>query len=207
MRVVLPDLGLSNLASARRALEALGHEPVVTGDPEVVAAARLIVLPGVGAFGEAMRRLAETGIGDAIREAAAAGAGVVGICLGMQLLFDASEEGDTEPGLGLIPGRVVRLAGDAPVPHVGWNRVCATPRGAPLFGDADGCDFYFVHSYVARPEDPSVIAARCLHGEQFVAAVAAPRRVGFQFHPEKSGSEGVRLLGRALEAAGEGGLA
>ncbi len=195
----MPDLGLSNLWSARRALEALGHEVVTAGEPEPVAMARMIVLPGVGAFGEAIRRLEAMGIGPAILAAAAAGARVLGICLGMQLLFESSEEGGESRGLGLLPGRVARLSGAARVPHVGWNRVVATPGGASLFGDRDGRDFYFVHSFAAHPASDDLVLARCLHGESFPAAVGNGRFLGFQFHPEKSGQAGVSLLGAALE--------
>lgn len=205
MRVVVPDLGLSNLWSARRALEALGHEVVTASEPEPVARSRMIVLPGVGAFGEAIRRLEATGIGPAILAAAAAGARVLGICLGMQLLFESSEEGGESRGLGLLPGRVERLSGAARVPHVGWNRVVATPRGASLFGDRDGSDFYFVHSFAAHPATDDLVLARCLHGEKFPAAVGNGTYLGFQFHPEKSGQTGVSLLGTALEALAEAG--
>lgn len=198
MRIVVPDLGLSNLWSVRRALEVLGHEAVATQEPEVVAAAGFLVLPGVGAFAEAARRLDQTGIGAAIREAAGRGRPVLGICLGMQLLFDSSEEGGESRGLGLLPGAVVRLCGGARVPHVGWNRVTATERGATLFGNGAGADFYFVHSFVARPDAESLVLARCFHGESFPAAVRQGAFLGFQFHPEKSGEAGVRLLGRAI---------
>jgi len=199
MKIVVPDLGLSNLWSARRALEALGHEAVATTDPETVARAETILLPGVGAFAEASLRLERTGIGGAIRTAASRGARIVGVCLGMQLLFESSEEGGNRPGLGLLPGWVERLSGGASVPHVGWNRVTATERGRAVFGDADGGDFYFVHSFVARPASEDLILARCLHGESFAAAVGDGSCIGFQFHPEKSGPAGVRLLGSALE--------
>ena len=199
MKIVVPDLGLSNLWSALRALESLGHEAVATVRPVEVAAAETVLLPGVGAFAEASRRLEGTGLGSAIRSAAARGARVIGICLGMQLLFEASEEGGDYPGLGLLPGRVERLAGGALLPHVGWNSVRATERGRALFGESDGGDFYFVHSFVARPASDNLVLARCLHGESFAAAVGDTTCIGFQFHPEKSGAAGVRLLGTALE--------
>lgn len=198
MKIVVPDLGLSNLWSARRALEELGHEVETTGDATAVSCARMIVLPGVGAFAEAARRLDDTGIGPAIRAAARGGAGILGICLGMQLLFESSEEGGESRGLGLLAGRVTRLCGGAPVPHVGWNSVVATERDAGLFEAAAGCDFYFVHSFVARPASEACVLARCLHGESFAAAVENDRCLGFQFHPEKSGEAGLRLLARAL---------
>ena len=205
MRIVVPDLGLSNLWSVRRALEALGHEAVATGEPGPVASARFIVLPGVGAFAEAARRLEKTGIGLAIRDAADRGAPVLGICLGMQLLFESSEEGGASPGLALLPGRVTRLSGSARVPHVGWNRVEATPEGARLFGNGGANRYlYFVHSFVARPASDDLVLARCRHGESFPAAVGRGRLLGFQFHPEKSGEPGVRLLGEAISSlAGE----
>jgi len=195
----MPDLGLSNLWSARRALEALGHEVETARSAGPVAGARLIVLPGVGAFSEAAARLEATKIGPAVLAAVAAGAAVLGICLGMQLLFESSEEGGESRGLGLLPGRVTRLSGAARVPHVGWNRVVATPEGAALFGDRDGSDFYFVHSFVARPASEELVLARCFHGESFPAAVGRGSILGFQFHPEKSGEAGVALLGSALD--------
>jgi glutamine amidotransferase len=203
VRIVVPDLGLSNLWSAGRALEVLGHEPVPTRDPETVAAADFLLLPGVGAFGVAASRLAKTGIGEAIRAAADRGGRVLGICLGMQLLFESSEEGGGSRGLGLLPGNVARLSGDARVPHIGWNRVIATERGASLFGNGAGADFYFVHSFAARPSSEDVVLARCCHGESFPAAVRQGAFLGFQFHPEKSGEAGVRLLGRAIASLSE----
>lgn len=205
MRIVVPDLGLSNLWSVQRALEVLGHEAVATGEPEVVAGAGFLLLPGVGAFAEAARRLEQTGIGAAIREAAGRGGRVLGICLGMQLLFESSEEGGESRGLGLLPGDIVRLSGGARVPHVGWNRVEATERGTPLFGNGSGADFYFVHSFVARPAAEELVLARCVHGESFPAAVRQGAFLGFQFHPEKSGEAGVRLLGRAIATLSEAG--
>jgi imidazole glycerol-phosphate synthase subunit HisH len=199
VKAFVPDLGLSNLWSARRALESLGHEVVATSEPGPLASAKLIVLPGVGAFAEASRRLAGTGIGEAVHAAAARGAAVVGICLGMQLLFESSEEGGDAPGLGLLPGRVTRLGGGERIPHVGWNRVEPTPPGEFLFGNGGAKRYlYFVHSYVARPASEDLVLARCVHGESFPAAVGRGGCVGFQFHPEKSGEAGVRLLGAAI---------
>lgn len=205
MRIVLPDLGLSNLWSVRRALEVLGHEALPAREPETIAAAGFLVLPGVGAFAEAARRLEQTGMGEAIREAAGRGGRVLGICLGMQLLFESSEEGGEGRGLGLLPGRVTRLSDEARLPHVGWNRVVATERGAPLFGNGAGADFYFVHSFAARPATEDAVLARCFHGESFPAAVRKGAFLGFQFHPEKSGEAGVHLLGRAIAALSEPG--
>lgn len=205
MKIVVADLGLSNLWSVRRALEELGHEVETACDAGAIFRARMIVLPGVGAFAEAARRLNETGIGAAIRTAHRGGAAIVGICLGMQLLFESSEEGGDSRGLGLLPGRVTRLSGGARIPHVGWNRVVATGKGASLFGDGNGRDFYFVHSFVARPAFEASVLARCLHGESFVAAVEDGGCLGFQFHPEKSGGAGLRLLSTALARLSGGG--
>ncbi len=203
MKIVVPDLGLSNLWSVRRALEVLGHESAATRNPETIAASRFLVLPGVGAFAEAARRMEESGLGEAIRAAAGRGGRVLGICLGMQLLFESSEEGGASRGLGLLPGHVTRLSGRARVPHVGWNRVVATDRGAALFGNGGGADFYFVHSFAARPATEDIVLARCIHGESFPAAVRQGAILGFQFHPEKSGEAGVRLLGAAIAALAE----
>lgn len=198
MKVVILDLGLSNLRSVRRALEALGHEVLATCDPEAIATARVLVLPGVGSFGEASRRLDATGTGTAIRAAVASGGGILGICLGMQLLFEASQEEGAAEGLGLLPGQVVRLGDEVSVPHIGWNTVHPTSLGARLFSSGDDEDFYFVHSYVVSPSDTRLVAAHCLHGDKFAAAIEAPRLIGLQFHPEKSGLAGSRLLARAL---------
>ncbi len=203
MKIVVPDLGISNLWSVRRALEALGHEVQTASGPEPIAGARLIVLPGVGAFAEAAARLEARRIGPAVLAAAAAGARILGICLGMQLLFESSDEGGESRGLGLLPGRVTRLSGTARLPHVGWNRVVATPKGAALFEDRDGSDFYFVHSFVARPTDDDLVLARSLHGESFPAAVGNRSVLGFQFHPEKSGEAGLALLGAAIDRLSE----
>lgn len=193
----MADLGLSNLGSAVRALTALGADVAAAARPEGLAAADVVVVPGVGAFDEAARRLSESGLGEAILAAHAGGAGVLGICLGMQLLFEEGEEGSAARGLGLLPGRVRRLAGGAAVPHVGWNRARPTEAGRPLFGE--GGDFYFVHSFVAEPADEGAILARTLHGEDFPSAVAGDRTIGFQFHPEKSGRAGMAVLAAALE--------
>ena len=121
----------------------------------------------------------------------------------MLLLIVSSEEGGERRGLGLLRGNVTRLSGLARVPHVGWNRVVATREGASLFAGRDGCDFYFVHSFVARPASDDVVLARCLHGESFPAAVGGGSFLGFQFHPEKSGAAGLALLGAALGSLSE----
>ena len=194
MRIVLFDYGTGNLHSLRKALERRGADVRIgaeTGDADA------LVLPGVGAFGAAAARLAPHA--DAIRAAAADGLPVLGICLGMQLLLDDSEEGPGR-GLGLVPGRVRRLRARR-VPHMGWNRV--RPAGPdPLFG-ASGDRFYFANSYAADPSDPADVAAWVEHeGVRFPAAVRRGTVVGTQFHPEKSGRAGLDLLGRFLAGVG-----
>jgi glutamine amidotransferase len=199
VKIAVADLGLSNLGSAVRALRSLGAEATSAARPVGLAAADVVVVPGVGAFEEAARRLEESGLGRAVLDAHARGAGVLGICLGMQLLFEEGEEGGASRGLGLLPGRVRRLRSGAslPLPHVGWNRARPTEAGRPLFGE--GGDFYFVHSFVAEPADDAAVLARTLHGEEFPSAVAGDRAIGFQFHPEKSGRAGLAVLAAALE--------
>ncbi|HXG59690.1 MAG TPA: imidazole glycerol phosphate synthase subunit HisH [Thermoanaerobaculia bacterium] len=192
MEVVLIDSPVANVANIARALRAGGAELHLTRDPAEVAAARKIVLPGVGTFGAAMAWLEETAIGGAIREAVASGASLLGICVGHQLLFEASDEMGRRRGLGLLRGEVRRLETELPVPQIGWNRVSlAVPD--PLFhGIADGTSFYFVHSYAAS-EVPSEIA-RAAYGRPFSAAVRSGRVCGVQFHPEKSSAAGLRVL-------------
>lgn len=195
MRVLLFDYGTGNLHSLRKALELQGAEVTVGGD---VGRADAIVLPGVGAFGAAAERLANRA--GAIRGAVADGLPVLGICLGMQLLLDASDEGPGA-GLGLIPGRVRRLRAER-VPHMGWNVVDSDDA---LFRGLAGHRFYFANSYVADPVvDADVIAWTRHEADRFPAAVRRGRVVGTQFHPEKSGASGLRLLRNFVAMVEEG---
>lgn len=198
MNVLLFDYGTGNLHSLRKALELQGAGVAIGYDLD---GADAVVLPGVGAFGAAATRLAPHA--DAIRSAAADGLPVLGICLGMQLLLDGSDEGDGR-GLGLIPGRVVRLRARR-VPHMGWNTV--HPRGAePLFDALEGERFYFANSFAAAPAEGSDIVARVEHeGTVFPAALRRGSVAGTQFHPEKSGAAGLRLLRNFLDSAREAG--
>lgn len=200
--VAVVDYGMGNLHSVARALEAAGARPVRTAVPAEVAAADGVVLPGVGAFPDAAARLAETGLGEAVRAAAAAGLPLLGVCLGLQLLFEASEEGEGT-GLGLFPGRVVALPGGPgrKIPHMGWNTVTWTAgeggEGFPLFrGLEPPAHFYFVHSF-AVPAGVAAAAglavATCTYGVDFVAAAARGNVMGTQFHPEKSGAAGLAV--------------
>ncbi|HKO54224.1 MAG TPA: imidazole glycerol phosphate synthase subunit HisH [Thermoanaerobaculia bacterium] len=189
--VTLIDSPVANTANIARALLAAGASLVVTADPLAVARASKLVLPGVGSFAAAMRWLRESRIDAAMRGALARGASLLGICVGHQLLFDASSEMGSTPGLGLLRGEVRKLEGSLPVPQIGWNRVRF--NGAPLFrGIADGTPFYFVHSYAASGVASEVAAAS--YGAPFTAAVQQDRVFGVQFHPEKSSNAGLQVL-------------
>jgi glutamine amidotransferase len=192
--VVVLDYGSGNLRSAERALARVGADVTVTSDLAVALEADGLVVPGVGAYAACMAGLAAIGAGPTIRERVAAGRPVLGICVGMQVLFDAGDEhGTVTEGLGVLPGEVVRLR--APVlPHMGWNTV--TPAaGSGLFEGLDeGTRFYFVHSYAAVGPIPDAEVTTAVHGEPFVAAVERGSVAATQFHPEKSGDAGAELL-------------
>ncbi len=197
MTVLVVNLGIGNLTSVRRSLEECGATVVVSADPGAAAAAARIVIPGVGAFGEAMRRLQETGWEETLKAAADRQVPLLGICLGMQLLADEGHESGRVQGLGLIPGRIERMSPESPserIPHVGWNEVYPMP-GAALFGDiGPGADFYFAHSYHLVPGDPSTILATTPYCGGIVAAVRRGSVMGVQFHPEKSSRAGFKLI-------------
>jgi len=187
--IAIIDYGAGNLRSIRRALEAGGAEVEITSDQPAVRAAERVVLPGVGHAGAAMERLQASGLDVAIQDVAAAGKPLLGICLGMQLLFDYQEEGDTH-GLNLLGGAVASLPPTRKVPHLGWNKVDPAP-GSPI-GPSDY--FYFVHSYIIRPERPSDVAATTNYGITFPSVVIRDNIWGTQFHPEKSGESGLALV-------------
>jgi glutamine amidotransferase len=192
-RVVVLDYGSGNLRSAQRALARVGADVAVTADLNAAATADGLVVPGVGAFAACMAGIEAVCAGPVIADRVGAGAPVLGICVGMQVLFDAGEEhGVVTKGLGLVPGTVTRL--DAPVvPHMGWNTV-SWPEGSLLGrGLPPGSRFYFVHSYAARPT-PELAAAVTVHGGPFVAAFERGPLAATQFHPEKSGDAGAHLL-------------
>ena len=195
MTVVIADYGAGNLRSVVSALRRAGAEADVTTDPADVRDASLAVNAGVGHDESAARGLAATGLDDALRERVASGRPVLGICVGMQLLFEQSEEGGA--GLGLLAGPVVRLRARR-IPHMGWNALEATRPSALLRG-VEGEDVYFAHSYAVVPSDPSVVAASVDHdGRPVIAIVEQGPLAGVQFHPERSGPTGARILENAL---------
>jgi glutamine amidotransferase len=191
VKVTLVDSPVANVANIARALRASGAKLEVSADASVIAAAKKIVLPGVGSFAAAMRWLSDSRIDIALRDAVANGAALLGVCVGHQLLFDASHEMGYTRGLGLIDGEVSRFQGPLPVPQIGWNRVTITP--APLFDGIDsGTSFYFVNSYAASSRADEIATAD--YCGPFTAAVQRGRVFGVQFHPEKSSSAGLRVL-------------
>lgn len=193
MRIAVVDYGAGNLVSIEQALTQVGALVSVARDERGMTGADAIVVPGVGAAGPAMTRLRRFGLLDPIRTWLADGRPFLGICLGLQLLFDASDE-DGAVTLGVIDGRTVRLVDAPTLPHIGWNQVVRR-REHPLFvGIDDGADFYFVHSYAGAPRDDSVALATTTHGRPFVSAVERGWTLGVQFHPERSGTDGLRLL-------------
>lgn len=200
--IAIVDYGSGNLRSVQKAFERLGVEASITADPNTVAAAGRIVLPGVGAFGDAMRALHDRGLVEPIREHLRLDKPFLGICMGLQLLFETGWEGGRHDGLGVLAGDVTRF--DLPVglkvPHMGWNTVAWRGAGCPA-GVEDEEHFYFVHSYHVRPRDESVIAAVTDYGGPFCSAVARGRLFATQFHPEKSQAAGMRLLSSFLHAA------
>jgi len=196
-KIAVIDHGAGNLVSIVNALTGLGEDPRIVSSPHGIEAADAIVLPGVGATAPAMRRLVETGLDNALRDWDGP---LLGICVGFQLLFDTSDE-DGQACLGLIPGTVSEITG-RPLPHMGWNDV--DHSGDPIFsGIPSGEPFYFVHSFAPVPENGSTIVATTNHGNRFVAAARDGERVGVQFHPERSGISGARLLGNFVATAKE----
>jgi glutamine amidotransferase len=195
--IAVIDYGAGNLRSIRRALEAHAVDVTITGDPDTIRSADRVVLPGVGNAKAAMERLHSTGIADAVNDIVQEGTPLLGVCLGMQLLFGAQEEGPTE-GLGLLEGDARRLSNDLKVPHMGWNTVTFA-KHSPL-AEIAPMPFYFVHSYVVNPTNEQDIAGSTDYGMTFPSIVIHGHIWGTQFHPEKSGDSGLRLLKAWLES-------
>jgi imidazole glycerol-phosphate synthase subunit HisH len=191
--IAILDYGMGNRRSVEKALEHVGAQPALTADHATLRAADGIVVPGVGAFPEAMRRLHAAGHDELIRERVDAGVPVLGLCLGMQLLFDSSSEHEGARGLGLLPGDVTAL--QAPkVPHIGWNLVSFERPATLTEGLGDAAAFYHVHSFACRPAEPADVVGRGEYGERFVSIVERGNVMGVQFHPEKSSRDGLALL-------------
>jgi glutamine amidotransferase len=210
--IAVVDYGVGNLRSAAKGLERAASEEgvslevCVTSQRSQVERAEAVVLPGVGAFGACMRSLEQSGLAPAVVDAARSGRHFLGICVGMQILFEESDEFGPVAGLGILPGRVEKLRGTGvPIPHMGWNAITTRP-GFPVQGETyDGAYFYFVHSYATQPAEDSVIAATTEYGgETIVAAVGRGNIFATQFHPEKSQAAGIQLL-RGFVASVAGG--
>jgi glutamine amidotransferase len=194
-RIAMVDYGMGNRRSVVKAFAHIGTEIAQTDDHDLLRAADGIVVPGVGAFPEAMRRLRAGGLDDIVRERAGAGVPVIGLCLGMQLLFDASEEHEGAEGLGLLPGRVVRLDTQGlKLPHIGWNAVSWQRESALVEGLPNPAAFYHVHSFVPAPDDDAIVLGRGAYGTEFVSFVERDNVFGAQCHPEKSSTHGLALL-------------
>lgn len=196
--IAIIDYGMGNLRSVQKGFERIGAQATVTRDPDVIAGADGVVLPGVGAFGACMDNLRSYGLVDVVRRVVERGTPFLGICLGLQLLFEESEEFGPVRGLGLLRGRVVRFRErddpDFRIPHMGWNQIRARQEAPALRGIADGSAVYFVHSYYVEPADPGLVAATTDYGGEFVSAVARDNLFACQFHPEKSQRIGLAIL-------------
>ncbi|MGI6434397.1 MAG: imidazole glycerol phosphate synthase subunit HisH [Syntrophomonadaceae bacterium] len=194
--IIIIDYGMGNLASVQNALRKLGYDSVISSQPGEVLKASKVILPGVGAFEDAMNNLAASGLDEALKEVAAREVPLLGICLGMQLLCDESEENGLHQGLKLVPGRVTRfrLPAQYKVPHMGWNEI-ESASGSRLFaGIIPRSHFYFVHSYHVNPLELQYVGACCEYGYNFVCALEHNNLFATQFHPEKSGQLGLRVL-------------
>jgi imidazole glycerol-phosphate synthase subunit HisH len=188
--IAIADYGMGNRRSVEKALAHVGAESVITAD---VRDASAIILPGVGAFPEAMRNLERTGLGEVLIERAAAGVPLLGICLGMQLLFESSTEHEGASGLGILPGTVTALESPR-LPHIGWNLVTFERSSALTDGLGEAAAFYHVHSFACRPSDASDVVGTSEYGERFVSVVERENVMAAQFHPEKSSLDGLRML-------------
>jgi glutamine amidotransferase len=204
LKIAVVDYGMGNIRSVSKALEHVAPraEVLVTADPAAIRAADRVVVPGQGAMPDCMRQLAASGARDAV-VAAATGKPFLGICIGLQMLFEQGEEGDT-PGLGVLPGRVPKFSAAVAgaglkIPHMGWNEVRQERPHALWEGVADRSRFYFVHSYYPQPADRALTAATCEYGDSFTCAVARDNIFAVQFHPEKSQNSGLRLLSNFIQ--------
>ena len=194
MSVAIIDYGVGNLRSVEKAFVAMGCEAIISGDENVLRKAERLVLPGVGAFGACMKALKERGFDRLVKERASEGTPLLGVCVGMQMLFDESVEFGSTRGLGLLRGSVRRFSGDLVVPHVGWNRIHHRAASGLFAGVEEGAFCYFVHSFYCEPADECVVVGETDYGVRYASVVADGNVCGMQFHPEKSQDVGLRML-------------
>jgi glutamine amidotransferase len=193
--IAIVDYGMGNLRSVEKAFAKVGHQATITNEPEQLHAATKIVLPGVGAFADAIAELHRRNLVEPLKRAVEQGKPFLGICLGLQLLFDVSYEDGEHQGLGIVPGKVVRFeTSDLKVPHMGWNELRVKRPSPVLNGLEDGTHVYFVHSYYVVPEDDGVVATTTEYGVPFTSSIWRDNLYATQFHPEKSQSQGLRIL-------------
>ena len=193
-QVAINDYGVGNLRSVEKAFAATGCDAIVTADEKTLRGADRLVLPGVGAFAACMQALSERGFDALVRERVTQGTPLLGVCVGMQMLFEESEEFGRTAGLGLLPGRVRRFAADLVVPQVGWNQIGQRAAHRLFSGIADQAFFYFVHSYYCESDNREVVIGETEYGATYASVVARGNVCGVQFHPEKSQAAGLRLL-------------
>jgi glutamine amidotransferase len=192
--IAIIDYGVGNLRSVEKAFAAADHEAVVSGDERVLRSAKGLVLPGVGAFAACMEALSARGFDELVRQRVMQGTPLLGVCVGMQMLFESSEEFGNTPGLGLLRGRVRRFSDDLIVPQVGWNQVRQRTTHPLLRQIEDNAFFYFVHSYYCEPNDETIVIGETDYGSPYASIVVQGDLCGVQFHPEKSQTVGLRLL-------------
>ena len=199
--IAIIDYGAGNLRSVANAITKLGYQPRITANPNDVLRAPAVILPGVGAAADTMRSLVAAGMDRVIHQLISEGRPLFAICMGLQVMLDASEEGGWHKCLGVIPGIVRKLSGGGKIPHMGWNQV-KQKMAHPIFqGMPDETSFYFVHSYYADPEDKSVIAGTTEYGDAFCSVLVKGNLIATQFHPEKSGGYGLKMYANFLEMA------
>ncbi len=193
--IVIVDYGMGNLRSVEKAFEASGARPKISASVKDIEKAEKLVVPGVGAFTHAMKELKARKLVEPIKEKIESGAPYLGICLGLQLLFSRSEEGEHVKGFNVIPGQVVRFKGKMKIPHMGWNTLEIKKKHCPIFDHLRADEyFYFVHSYYGVPEDPSWVLTRTVYGPRFCSSIWKENIFATQFHPEKSQSSGLRII-------------
>jgi len=196
------DYGMGNLRSVQKACEYLGHEVIITSDPSKLLSCSHIILPGVGAFAKAIKQIKRLGLDKTIKTAIDQNIPLLGICLGMQLLFESSTEGGTHAGLGIINSKITRFSSDVNVPHMGWNSITPTENSTLFKGLTGDIYVYFVHSYIAAEINSSWTAATSQYGAEFTCAIEKGKVFATQFHPEKSGDTGLKILSNFLAIGG-----